>query len=347
MKTKLLSLLFGILIIFALTACGNEESTTSNELEEDATTDNSDEEVSGDEAKSEIDYPTRDLQVIVGHGAGGGTDTFTRQISQQMEEILGVSINVVNKEGAGGAIAKEYAANEAADGYTLVATASLPYQVALGTNTDNQLNIFSPLARVQSDTAALQVKKGAFEGIDDFIEQAENNPGTVKVGGTGIGTIDDILLRMLKDEAGLDIIFVPFEGAGPMHAALLGGHIDAMIEEVGPTVSLIEGEETELILFFAEERPEDFPDVPTSVEQGWDITHGAERGLSVHKDTPQEIKELLEQTIKEAAESEEYKEYEKNSYLHLRDGWLGSEDYYEKLKSDIEVFTEILSSVEE
>ncbi|MCM3713294.1 tripartite tricarboxylate transporter substrate binding protein [Halalkalibacter oceani] len=336
----LLILLCAIGIFFGLVACGQSEQTaTEGPADQDEQTD----ETSKEETAS-LEYPTRDIVILVGHGAGGGMDTFSRQVAAGLEDRLGVNVNVINHEGAGGVIAKEIGANEPADGYTIVATGALPIQVAMGTNTDNQLNVFTPIARLQSDTFALQIKPGTFESIEDLFEQAKSS--TIKIGGTGIGTTDHIVFTMLHAETELAIEFIPFEGAGQMHAALLGGHIDAMLEEVGPVASSIEAGEMEPILFFAEERIDDFPDVPTSVELGYDITTGVERGLMIRNEVPDEIIELLEETVKDIYDSPEYKEFEKNAFLHLREGWLSSEEYHEKLTNDIELFTEILSSID-
>lgn len=339
---NLLNLLFVLLLSLGLVACGGNESVDSdNESEKNEGNTGSE---SSKEVVAAIDYPTRDIEVLVGHGAGGGTDIFTRTVTKQMKEILGVNFNVVNMEGAGGVIAKEAGANAPADGYTIIATSALPMQIATGTST-NGLNVFMPIARVQSDTFALQARPGSFDGIDDFMEQAKANPGKLTVGGTGIATADDVVTRMFKNETGIDITFVPFEGAGKMHAALLGGHINVMMEEIGPVVSAIEAGEIEPLLFYSEEKIKDFPDVPTTVEKGWKITNGVERGFLIHKDVPQEIIDILESAVKEVFESEEYKEYEKKSYLHLRDGWLGSQDYHKKLTQDIENFTNILAEI--
>lgn len=345
MKKNIWYLFFVLMLTFALAACGGDDSEPASSTDSDAeSAENGSDDAGGDAA---LDYPTKDIQIFVGHGAGGGTDTFARTMAKLMEEDLGVNINVINMEGAGGVIAKENGAKEPADGYTIVASSALAVQVATGTNTNAHLNVYKAIARVQSDTMSLQVKSGTYETIDDFIEDAKARPGEIRVGGTGVGTIDDMVFNMFKSATGLDIIFVPFEGAGQMHAALLGGHIDAMMEEPGPTISQIEAGEITPLLFFTEERIEEFPDVPTSVEKGWDITNGVERSFLIHKDTPQEIVDFLEAAVKRAYDSEEYKEYERKSFLHLREGWMGSEEYTQKLQEDIEKFTEIVASLEQ
>ena len=140
--------------------------------------------------------------------------------------------------------------------------------------------------------------------------------------------------------------YIPAEGAGNMHSDLLGGHIDVILEEVGPTASYIEDGEFVPLVFFADDRLEDFPDVPTTVEKGWDLTDGVERYLMIHADAPQEIVDLLEEAAKNAAETEEYKEYAANSYLDLRGGWMGSEEFTAKLEEDIEIYEQIIAEIE-
>ena len=94
--------------------------------------------------------------------------------------------------------------------------------------------------------------------------------------------MDEITARRFMKAAGVEMSYVPAEGAGAMHSALLGGHIDVMLEEIGPVVSYVEQGEIVPLVFFAEERLKDFPDVPTTVEKGWDLTDGIERYLMIH-----------------------------------------------------------------
>ncbi|WP_047982715.1 Bug family tripartite tricarboxylate transporter substrate binding protein [Ornithinibacillus contaminans] len=312
-----------VLLLLVMTACSN---------------------AGGGEASVE-DYPERDVEVYVGHGPGGGTDTFVRTLTNLISEDIGGNFNVINQEGGSGVIAMQNAMKEKADGYTLVGDSAYAVTTAAGTNKFG-LDKVKPIARIQSDIYALQVKKGSFESIDELVEYAKQNPGKVNIGAVGTMGIDEITARRFIKESGSEMNYIPLEGAGNMHSDLLGGHIDVILEEVGPTVSYIEEGEFVPLLFFAEERLEAFPDVPTSVEKGWDITDGVERYLMIHADAPQEIVDLLEESAKKAMETEEYKEYAKNSYLDLRDGWMGSEDFTKKLEQDIEKYKEIIAEIE-
>ncbi|SFB01596.1 Tripartite-type tricarboxylate transporter, receptor component TctC [Lentibacillus halodurans] len=314
-----------LLTLILLTACANTGDSASNEAD---------------------NYPEREIEVYVGHGPGGGTDTFVRTITNQMSDIIDGEFNIINQEGGSGVVAMQNAMQQPADGYTLIGDSAYAVTTAAGTN-EYGLDQVVPIARVQSDTYALQVKKGTFESIDELVSYAEANPGKIRIGAVGTMGIDEITARRFMKEAGVDMNYIPMEGAGEMHSGILGGHIDVMLEEVGPTMSYIEDEEFEPLVFFSEERIDDFSEVPTTVEKGWDLTDGVERYLMAPADTPQEIIDKLEDASKEAMETEEYQEYAENSYLDLRDGWMGSEDFKNKLEEDIKKYEEILAEIEE
>ncbi|MCM3713965.1 tripartite tricarboxylate transporter substrate binding protein [Alkalihalobacillus oceani] len=292
-----------------------------------------------------VDYPTRDIELIVGWGAGGGSDSFGRAIALELEDILGVNVNVVNMEGSGGAIAGSYILNQAEpDGYTLWAMANYPATYLTGVNT-NPLEAYAPVARIQYDTLGLHVTDASpFDTIEGMIEYAQENPGQLTIGGTGVGTFDEIAATVLEREFDIELNYVSFDSAGEMQADLLGGHINLLLEEFGPVNEYIQAGDMIPILAFADERIEEYPDVPAGGELGSEnLTIGGMRGIVVNGDTPPEIVEILESALEEAKDTERYKQYERDSFLHLRDGWLNSEDYTESIQSTIELYDEILN----
>ncbi|MFB5662327.1 tripartite tricarboxylate transporter substrate binding protein [Alteribacillus sp. HJP-4] len=343
---KLFMLLFIMVLAGIIAAgCGNMEEESDGENDGDEAEGSEDSGNEESESAGDGDYPERTIEVYVGHGAGGGTDIFARQVAGQLEDELGTNFNVINREGAGGTIAKEEAANQPADGYTLVAISSFPVSTALGTNPAG-LDVLTPIARFQADTFGLMADPEKFEDIDAFIEEAEDNPGELTIGGVSTGSIDEITTQRFVQESGLDVSYVPFDGSGDAVAALLSGNVDAVFEEIGPTLDYMDSGDLHPLVFFTEERLEDFSDVPTSVEQGWEMTEGVERGFAIHTDTPQEIIDQLEEAMKNVYDSEEYKEHEEAQYLHYREGWLNSEDYRDKLEQDIELYREAAENLE-
>jgi putative tricarboxylic transport membrane protein len=300
----------------------------------------------GSSSEGDSDYPKRNIEVLVGHGAGGGTDMFARQVTKQLEEILDVNINVVNQEGGAGVVAAQNAFNAPADGYTLIADAAFPITTAAGTNTHG-LDDFTPIARFQADTYALWVSKDKYKSIDEFLKAAKEKSGEITVGGTGSLGMDEMTVFMLGQAAEVDFNFVPMEGSGEMHAGVLGGHLEAMVDEFGPTKSLYDDGSIVPLVVFAEERLEEFPDVPTTVELGWELTDGNERGFYIKNGTDPEIIKALEEAMNKVYESEEYQKYEEESYLHLRDGWLNSEDFTNRTDELIEKYKVIMKELQQ
>ncbi|MEH7237171.1 tripartite tricarboxylate transporter substrate binding protein [Bacillus sp. JJ1562] len=298
------------------------------------------------DGKKASGYPERNIEVLVGHGAGGGTDMFTRAVTKELEEILGVNINVVNQEGGAGVVAAQNAFNAPSDGYTLIGDAAFSITTAAGTNTHG-LDDFTPIARFQADTYALWVKKDKYKSVEDFLKAAEEKPGKITVGGTGSLGMDEMTVFMFGEAAKVDLNFVPMEGSGEMHAGVLGGHLEAMVDEFGPTKSLADDGSIIPLVVFAEERLEAFPDVPTTVELGWDLTDGNERGFYIKADTDPEIIKILEEAMKKAYETESYQKYEEDNYLHLREGWLNSADFTKRTEELIEKYKVIMDELQQ
>lgn len=337
MKWKIkLSIVLAVLLLI-LAACGTNEEASSNDSGEND---------SGDSESTSSSYPERDIEILVGHGAGGGTDLFTRAVATELEEILGVNVNVVNQEGGAGAVAIQNAYNAPADGHTLVGISAFPIITAAGTN-EHGLDEFTPIARFQSDTYALWVDPEKYDNIDEFVQAAKDNPGEISIGGTGSLGMDEITAFTFGQEAGVELNFIPQNGSGEMHAGVIGGHLDGMFDEFGPTQSLYEEGDIKPLVVFSEERLEDFPDLPTTVENGWDLVDGNERGFMIKSDTDPEIIAALEDAMRQAYETDSYQEYEENNYLHLREGWMDSEEYTARLEENIAKFEEILAELQQ
>ncbi|WP_053364602.1 tripartite tricarboxylate transporter substrate binding protein [Bacillus sp. FJAT-27251] len=295
------------------------------------------------ETKADSTYPERQIEIVVGFGAGGGSDNFARAIAKELQDILGVNINVVNMPGAAGIPSADYVARKPADGYTIWSmTSNHPVNIASGAE-PNDMSKFISIGRVQNDTMTLQVKAdGKFKDIQDLIDQAKASPGKITVGGTGAKGFDELVLKQFEEATGTDFNYVSFDGAGEMAAALLGGHIDVLAEEPGPSIAQIEDGSIKMLVAFTDKKMEGFEDVPISSDLGIDVLDGQGRGFMVRRDTPPEIVDALEKALEEAKDRPDYKEYEKASYLHLRDGWLNSKDYDAELEELIKTYKGIL-----
>jgi putative tricarboxylic transport membrane protein len=292
-------------------------------------------------------YPERNVEIIVGWGAGGGTDTYMRAISIQARRLMKNPLVIINMPGASGAKAAEYVQQQPADGYTLWACGSnFPINIALK-KTKASADDFQPIIRNQWDVGMIQTSpdKGRFNSIQELIEYAKEHPDSVSIGGTGAASYDEIVLSLFAEEAGITIKYIPYESAGKMHAAVLGGHLDAMFEEPGPTIDLIESGKLKPLLVFMEEKLKEFPDVPSSTELGFDVTLGIWRGLLCKKGTPPEIVKYLHDIFKASAENSIYQAIEKQRYLHLRPGYMGSEDFDKLIKKEVSIYSKVLKNL--
>lgn len=295
----------GLVGLLAVTACGDQ-----GEVDPEA-------------------YPEQDIEILVGFGPGGGTDVFARQMASIVEAETDSRVQVVNMEGAGGANAIREADNRAPDGYTWVVDASLAALSAQGEFGEEGHEFLRPIARFQDEIVHIMVDPEQYNDWDEMAQAAEG--GTVRLGGVGVGTQADIVTMELQAESGLNIEYVPFDGAGELLAAVQGGNVDGAAEEIGAWIDQIESDEVRPILAMHEERIEGFEDIPTSVETGYDVLTGGSRGVLVNSETDDEIASEIESILQDVYESDAYQDHEEELFINLREGWLDSEEYGEYL----------------
>jgi len=286
-----------------------------------------------------IAWPTRPVTIIVGFGAGGGSDLAARAIAPVLQNLTGVPWVVQNMPGAGGAIAEAYVAEQPADGYTVLLFGAYALtNIIMGKN-PHKLEEYIPICRFQWDVGGLWVRADdtRFKTIQDFINYAKERE--VTVGGTGLGQVPDHLnTALLAKYTGTKLKYIPYESAAEMRTDLLGGKIDAMMEEPGIIVPLIKEGKVRALVFFIDRRLSDFPEVPAATELGLNITYGLWRGLAVKAGTPPEIVKKLEWLCEQAYNSPYYKEQEKRQYLYYRPGLLVGDAFREFVKQEYSTY---------
>ena len=289
------------------------------------------------------DYPKRSIQYIVGWGAGGGSDLFGRIITVPVKNKLGVPVVVVNMPGAASATATNYVMDQPADGYTVFGITSdimsnIPLARTKYTNKD-----LTPIIRAHVDIGMIQIgPHSPFKTWEALIKHAKENPGKQTWGGTGAGSYDEVATAVIRNSAGINVKYVPFESASEMHAALLGGHIHAIYEEAGPVIAMIDAGKTQPLLVIADKRLERFPNVPCAKELGYSVPPLQWRGAAVRKGTPQPIVDILEKTFTEATKSPEYQDFEKKRFLNLYPGFLGSKEFAADMEREYPIYEKIM-----
>lgn len=302
----------------------------------------------GNDATSEkeataTNYPKGHIDIIAGGGPGGGTDVFSRAVARELSKILKVDVNVINKPGAAGAVASQELDKRPADGYSIMPTTTdISINIARG-KTQNYLDRFEALARFHQDTYILFSNKNSrFKDIDSLIKEAKENPNTITIGGTHSEGLDDLASRLFQKEADIKLNYVPYEESGKIRTDLMGNHIDLMIDQLGSSKGLVDSGEIIPLIAFSDKRIAEYPDVPTTVEKGYTITDGLDRGFVIKKDVPTKIKTILKEALEEVYNSEDYKEFAKKQELDLKDAWLDGSDYDDLMRLNIEVYKALL-----
>jgi len=299
-------------------------------------------------AMAEDKYPSRNIEFVVGWGAGGGSDIFSRIINIPVRGVLKTNIAIINMPGAASALSMEYVQKQPADGYTILQLTSELVSNQLQGRSKYTHRDFTPIMRAHVDTGMFQASpKSPFKTWAAFLQFAKTGGRKIRLGGTGAAGFDEIASLVILDSAGIadKVTYVPFDSAGEMHAALLGGHLDAMYEEPGVTLDMIQTGKMIPLLVFTKERLKKFPDVPSAGELGYAIPPMIWRGVVVKKGTPQNIVDILEAAYKKAMDSDMYKAFEKQGLLDLVPGYLGSKDFAADLDREYEVYKKIIQKL--
>jgi tripartite-type tricarboxylate transporter receptor subunit TctC len=237
-------------------------------------------------------YPAKPVRIVVPYAAGGTSDFVARLIGQHLGERLGATFIVENKPGAGGRIGYDAAAKSAPDGYTLASTdssyAMLPALYQKLPWDPNDLQPVSLLAQVPLVLVAAE--KTGFRQMSDLIAYARANPGKLNFGSGGTGSATHLAGELLKHTAGIDIVHVPFKGAGDAMSGVLAGTVELLVTAAPTAAPNVKSGRVRGIVVTSPRRATALPDVPTSTEAGlpaFAITGWV--GLTVPRGTSPEI----------------------------------------------------------
>lgn len=252
-------------------------------------------------------YPERPITMIVPFPPGGVTDTVARPIADALSKELGQTVVVENKAGAGGAIGTGEAARAKPDGYTIMLMLSsisiLPEaDKILGRKAAYNTTDFKPIARITADPTVLVVPaKATWKTVDDFVEAARKAPGTLDYGSSGIYGSMHVPMAMLEKNANIDMTHIPYTGAGPAVAALLGGQVDAISTGPSSILQHIKAGTVRPLAHWGDKPLQALPDVPSLKESGYDVKYVQWSGIFVPKDVPAEVIERLRNAAKKVA----------------------------------------------
>lgn len=269
----------------------------------------------GGSAESGEAYPSGAVTITVGQDAGGSTDRIARAVAEGMAEDLGVAVPVVNKAGANGALAtKEVAAMEA-DGQNLILlNASLITITPLAVGEDEAVNLdnLDVIAGLSQDDYVLVASpESGFESLSDIQE----SNGELNFGTTGVGTGSQLAQAVLFAQAEIDGSAVPFDSGSPALTAVMGDQVDVATIQLGEALPQIEAGTVTPIVTFAKERSDFLPDVPTAIEEGYEVPVSQYRALAAPKGLPEDVKERLVESVESVQSTESYQDFNQQNIL--------------------------------
>jgi len=224
-------------------------------------------------AVSAQSYPTKPVKLVVGFPAGGPADIFGRTFAQALSNGLAQPVIVENKSGVGGVLGIDAVAKSAPDGYTLGfnnqgSVAMAPYALTkMPFNPNKDLAFITVVVKVPEIVVvnpSLPVNS-----LAELIAYAKANPGKIDAGSAGAGGITHLALELLKSEAKIDVVHVPYKGAAPAVSDLLGGQVQMGIFDVPVVLPHIKSGKFKALAVTSAKRVAAFPEVPTTAELGY------------------------------------------------------------------------------
>jgi tripartite-type tricarboxylate transporter receptor subunit TctC len=256
------------------------------------------------------EYPTHPIKLVVPYAAGGPTDVLGRLVGEYLGRDLKQVVVVENKAGAQGAIGAEAVARSEPDGYTLFVTAAsifvlnpmlykkLPY---------DPVKDFRMLALITDLPVVMEVHPSVpAKTVAEFVAYAKQNPGKLNFGSAGTGGTIHLAGEMFKQMAGVDLVHVPYKGAGPALTDLLSGNIQLMFDTLGTALPPVKSGMLRALGVSSAQRISDLPDVPTIAESGYpdyavSVWYGISAPAKLSDDIAQKISASLDRGLSDEA----------------------------------------------
>ena len=217
-------------------------------------------------------YPDRPIKIVVPFAPGAGTDAMARLVAQKLGETMKATFVVDNKAGASGAIGTQFVAQAPADGYTLLLVASPFTTVAASVPTANYdpLRQFAPVGMIATGplvwatSASLPVSD-----MKELVRLAKQKPGMLNYGSAGAGSVNHLVLELLKSRTGTYITHIPYRGIAPATIDMIGGQIQLVTGTVAALLPFIKNGSVKPLAVTSAKRSSALPDTPSMTESGF------------------------------------------------------------------------------
>ena len=217
-------------------------------------------------------YPTKPIRLIVGFPPGGSNDIVARQLAPKVTQLLGAQVIVDNRPGANATIATDQVAKAPPDGYTIMLGSASPLVISPFTYPNLPYDTLRDLAGITTvgstpEMIAIHPSLPA-RNLKELVALARSQPGKLAFASSGNGGLPHLAIELFKSLGKVNVLHVPYKGAGPAAIDLVGGHVHVMIIDMPALAQFVKDGKLRGIAITAEKRTPLLPDIPTSGEQG-------------------------------------------------------------------------------
>ena len=249
-------------------------------------------------------FPSRPIALYCAFPAGGPTDLSFRAFAESVSRIIGQSVVVENKPGAGGTLAALSLRTARPDGHTLaqmpMGLFRIPYMQK--NRTFDPINDFTYVANLTGYTFGLVVRSDSpFKSIKDFVDYAKANPDQLTYGSTGIGTSPHLAIEEFATKAGIKLNLVPYKGNADLMQGLIGGQVMAASDSTG-WAPFVEAGRARILATYGSKRTKTWPDVPTLTELGYETVSDSPFGVGGPKNMDPAALAKLEDAFLQASQ---------------------------------------------
>lgn len=291
-----------ILVITCIAGCAGQSASTAPASAPASSP------TSAPESQKQTAWPTRGISLVVPFKAGGDTDYYARLYAKYLEQELGVTVTVVNTEGAGGTVGAQSVASAADDGYTILFyhTGNLYANKMLGISDLDQNSFEIACIGEIDDTNTLVVPTSlGVKTLDEFVANSKAEPDKYSCAVT-ISGFSYYTLCLLQDAAQIKVNPVDAGGAAAMIPALLGDQVNSGINSYGVFKQYVNDGSLVPLMTYGEKRSEFFPDVPTAKELGYDCSAARAYFFALPKGTDPAISQKLSDAVAKIQDNQEY-----------------------------------------
>lgn len=258
-------------------------------------------------ASAQSTFPAKPIKLLVAFPAGGPTDITMRALADNASKILGQTVVIENKAGAGGTLPAQALQTSQPDGYTVaqipLGVFRLPYTTKMSWD---PIKDISYVINVTGYAFGIAVPtSGPIKTWADFVAYAKANPGKLSYGSTGTLTTPHLTTELIAQKLGLELNHIPYKGSADLNQAVMGGHLMALADSTG-FAPLVESGKVKVLVTWGEKRLAKFPDAPTLKEVGIDLVQNSPFGIAAPRGTPPDVVKKLHDAFKKAMEEPSY-----------------------------------------